>query len=201
MKNLSQDFLKTNFDSLLPVLKETLISKKKAEDRRIFLWELSLKWWRWWQSKLSKSLKVWRKTIRKWEKEVKSWILCIWWKARVWAKGIEEKLPNILKDLKEILDNSSQTDPTFKTTRVYTRLTPKVLRKELIKQKWYTNEELPVAKTLYNKSIKLWYNFTRVSKTKPLKRIKETDDIFDKLNEEHEKSKKKHSENFSRCKK
>ena len=37
-------------------------------------------------------------------------------------KPVEDKLPNLLGDIKEMAENSSQTDPTFKTTRLYIRL-------------------------------------------------------------------------------
>ena len=50
-------------------------------------------------------------------------------------KRIEEKLPHLLEDIKDIIDSQSQTDPNFKTTRLFTRLTSKEIRIQLIIQK------------------------------------------------------------------
>ncbi|SFE88247.1 hypothetical protein SAMN04487969_108206 [Paenibacillus algorifonticola] len=41
------------------------------------------------------------------------------------------------------MDSQSQTDPSFKTERLYTRLTVKAIRELLIREKGYTEEELP----------------------------------------------------------
>jgi hypothetical protein len=40
--------------------------------------------------------------------------------------------------------------------------------------------ELPTARTIYNKVVKLGYSLTKVQKTKPKKKIAETDAIFKK---------------------
>ena len=50
-------------------------------------------------------------------------------------KRIEEKLPYLLEDITSIVDSQSQTDPDFKTTILFTRLTSKEIRKHLIIQK------------------------------------------------------------------
>ena len=49
-------------------------------------------------------------------------------------KKAEEHLPNLLDDIRQIVDEYSQTDPTFRTTRLYTRLTAGEVRKQLIEQ-------------------------------------------------------------------
>lgn len=95
-------------------------------------------------------------------------------------KGIEEYLPNLLKDIKEIVDAESQIDPRFYDSRLFTRLTPETIREELSKQKGYKKEELPSSQTIYNKVRELGYNFSKIQKTKPLKKIAETDAIFKK---------------------
>ncbi|MBE9169910.1 hypothetical protein IQ238_21080 [Pleurocapsales cyanobacterium LEGE 06147] len=46
-------------------------------------------------------------------------------------KKAEWHLPNLLKDLKAIVDDNSQTDPSFKTKRLYTRLSPRQVREQL----------------------------------------------------------------------
>jgi hypothetical protein len=45
-------------------------------------------------------------------------------------------------DIRAIVDGHSQTDPQFKTQRLYTRLTATEVRRQLIAQKGYTDEQL-----------------------------------------------------------
>ena len=98
-------------------------------------------------------------------------------------KRAEEHLPNLLDDIKEIADSFSQTDPTFHTTKLYTRLTAEEVHQQLIVQKGYTPEELPSAETIRRKLNQLGYKVRPVQKSKPLKKIPETDAIFDRLHQ------------------
>ena len=50
-------------------------------------------------------------------------------------KAAEEHMPNLLADIKAIAEAESQTDPTFKTTRLYIRLSAAAVRKQLINLK------------------------------------------------------------------
>jgi hypothetical protein len=81
--------------------------------------------------------------------------------------------------LKSIVDSESQTDPRFEDTRLFTRLTPENIKMQLHK-KGYRLEDLPTNQTIYNKVNELGYSFSTVQKTKPLKKIAETDAIFKK---------------------
>lgn len=105
-------------------------------------------------------------------------------------KKAEEHLPNLLLDIKEIVDSQSQTDPSFKTERLYTRLSAAEVRRQLIKKKGYSDQELPNEETIRVKLNKLGYNLKTVQKTKPKKKIAETDQIFDQLDELHQNAQK-----------
>lgn len=96
-------------------------------------------------------------------------------------KKAEECIPTLLEDLKEIADSFSQTDPTFRTTRIYTRLTAKEVRHQLRSQKGYSPEKLPSEETIRRKLNQLGYQLKAVQKSKPLKKIPETDAIFEEL--------------------
>ncbi len=61
------------------------------------------------------------------------------------------------------------------------RITAKKVRKLLIKLKGYNSKELPEVRTINNLLNRLGYTLKRVQKIKPLKKIKETDAIFDNL--------------------
>jgi hypothetical protein len=73
-------------------------------------------------------------------------------------------LPGLLDDIREIADRYSQTDPTFRTTRQYTRLTTAALRRQLIEEKGYTDAELPSEETIRIKLKDLGYWLKRVKK-------------------------------------
>ena len=130
-----------------------------------------------------------RRTIRKGQQEIARGERHIDNYAARGRKLAEEHLPNLLEDIKEIVDGWSQTDPTFRTTRLYTRITAGEVRKQLKGQKGYTEEELPTTKTIGTKMNDLGYRLRKVKKSKPKKKVVETDAIFEKLNQIHQEAK------------
>ena len=105
-----------------------------------------------------------RMTMSKALKELKGGFCYI---DRYYARGrkrAEEHLPGLLDDIREIADRYSQTDPTFRTTRQYTRLTSAALRRQLIEEKDYTDAELPTEETIRIKLNELGYGLKRVKK-------------------------------------
>ena len=85
-------------------------------------------------------------------------------------KRAEDHLPNLLADITAIVDSQSQTDPQFRSTRLYTRLSAAEVRRQLIAQKGYTNAELPTAETIGAKLNALGYSPKKVAKTQPQKK-------------------------------
>jgi hypothetical protein len=112
-----------------------------------------------------------RKTIRKGMHELESGITCVDAFGSRGRKPSEEHLPNLLTDMRAIVDGQSQTDPQFKTNRLYTRLTAAEVRRQLIAQKGYTDEELPTATTIGTKLNEMNYSPMKVAKSKPKKRL------------------------------
>lgn len=84
-------------------------------------------------------------------------------------KKSEDHLPNLLDDLRAIADSQSQTDPTFQTQRLYTRLSAAEVRRQLIRQKGYCDDELPTAATISRKLNALGYRLRAVQKSRPQK--------------------------------
>lgn len=80
-------------------------------------------------------------------------------------KRAEEHLPDLLKDIEAIAISYSQTDPTFRTTRLYTRLTTAEVRRRLIDEKGYTDAQLPTQETIRTKLNQLGFGLRRVKKT------------------------------------
>jgi len=100
-------------------------------------------------------------------------------------KGTLEKLPLLEGQLRELLDSQSQADPKFKTDRLYTKISIKEIRCQLTKRYGYTDGELPTERTLNTIVNKLGYTLKPVMKTKPKKKIPETDLIFYNLERVH----------------
>jgi hypothetical protein len=84
-------------------------------------------------------------------------------------KSAEEKFPSLLEDIRSIVDGQSQTDPTFRTTRLYTRLSAGEVRRQLIAQKGYNTAELPSEETIRVKLNALGYTLRAVQKSRPQK--------------------------------
>ena len=69
-----------------------------------------------------------RGTVRKGEAELETGIV----EDRLHNRGrkrAEVRLPDLLDDIREIVEPSSQTDPTFRTTKIYTPLSAEEVRK------------------------------------------------------------------------
>jgi hypothetical protein len=111
-----------------------------------------------------------RVTIRKGTHEMQSGIVCQDAFTLRGRKRAEEHLPQLLTDITAIVNGQSQTDPQFRTTRLYTRLSAKEVRHQLIVQKGYTDAELPCVQTIATKLNTLGYTLTKVAKSQPQKK-------------------------------
>jgi hypothetical protein len=78
-----------------------------------------------------------RTTLRKGLHELKSGIVCIDAVAQRGRKPLEARLSNLEADLRAIGEAASQTDPTFRTTQLYRRLTAGEARRRLVEELSY----------------------------------------------------------------
>ena len=111
-----------------------------------------------------------RVTTRKGMHELSTGIRCVDAFCLRGRKRAEEHLPKLLTDIKAIVDAQCQTDPSFQTQRLYTRLTAATVRQQLIVQKGYSDEQLPTAETIRCKIHDLGYHLRKAQKCKPKKR-------------------------------
>jgi len=126
-----------------------------------------------------------RGTIRKGLQELESGVIEDNFSARGRKKS-EEHFPDLLDDIKKIAEPESQIDPSFNSCRLYTRLTAAEVRKRLLEMEGYDEETLPCTKTINTKLNELSYNPKKVQKTKPHKKIPETDEIFEQVHKANE---------------
>jgi len=161
---------KENFLKLLPSLK--LASENlKGSTRRMFLGQIAIDLGRGGKVMVSNYLNISRQTLRKGIREVESGEIQ---KDRFNERGrkpLSQTNPELVSSIKQIVDAASQTDPQFKSTRLYTRLSPRTVREKLIKQ-GYESSNLPSKDTIGNVMKELGYKRRKVSKTKPKKKLK-----------------------------
>lgn len=129
-----------------------------------------------------------RKTVALGLHELRTGITCVDnFKARG-NKKTEEKNHQLETDICSLAEPESQIDPKFQTPFKYTRITAKAMRAALITKMGWKNENLPCEKTIGNILNRLGYRLRRVQKAKPIKKIKETDAIFDNLDRVNKES-------------
>ena len=156
-------------DSVKKLFKETA-SQLKGAARRRFQAQIVMELGYGGQLLAQEQLGWDRNTIRKGIRELTNGINCVdnyslrgRWKA-------EEHLPTLLEDIKKLVDSQSQTDPSFKSQRLYTRLTASEVRKLLIEKFGYSGEKLPTEETIRVKLNYLGYRLKRVAKVLPQKK-------------------------------
>ena len=98
-------------------------------------------------------------------------------------KPVEEHLPHLLDDIRAIVEPHTQADPSLQTQRLYTRISATEVRRQLIAQKGYSDEELPTAEVIRQRLNRMGYTLKRVAKTKPQKTIEQTEAIFAQINQ------------------
>ena len=107
--------------------------------------------------------------IRKGEHELSTGIECLDGRSNGGQKPAEVIFPNLISDIKSIVDGQSQTDPQFRNSRLYTRLSAAEVRRQLMVQKGY-GDAVPSEETIRVKLNMAGYHPARVAKTKPKKR-------------------------------
>jgi hypothetical protein len=167
------------------ILIET-VNKLKSSDRRIALAKIADKYGYGGKSLVAKEFNAGRDTITKGMLELKENKPIQDAHDKKGRKNILYKLPNLKNDIQEIAESQSQIDPKFQSERLYIKLTVKAIRGELIDSKGYADENLPSNQTINNIVNDLGFKLKKIQKTKPLKKIEETDLIFDNLKKVHE---------------
>lgn len=153
-------------DTFKKIFTETAQTLKGSE-RRHFMAEVVRALGQGGQRQAETELGWYRGTIRKGRHELERGLRCYDNFSARGRKPAEHQLPNLLDDLKAIAEAESQTDPTFKTTRLYIRLSAAEVRKQLIAQQGYQDEQLPTEETIRTKLNGLGYQLKKVKKVSP----------------------------------
>lgn len=111
------------------------------------------------------------KTMRKGRQEVASGVAFADRPTNPGRKRTEERLPTLQADLRELLDEQSQVDATFQSGRLYSRLSVREVRTQLIERQGYTDEQLPDNEVLRQRINELGYKLRTVKKNQPKKKL------------------------------
>lgn len=158
--------------SVTEEMKDLLISTSKilkGSERRLFMAKAVKSMGKGGQNLANKELGWHRGTIRMGIRELESGITCLPGTSFRGRKSTISKLPNIQEDIKDIVDGQSQTDPQFKNNRLYTRITVAQVRRQLISEKGYSDQELPCEEVIRKIVNLLGYHLQSVQKSLPKK--------------------------------
>ena len=159
---------------LTPEVKNTIkvaVGLLKGAARRLFMASVVAQMGRGGQSLAAQELGWNRNLIRKGLHELKSGMTCVDAFSSRGRKRWEEKQPGLAQDVRAIVDAQYQTDPTFRTTRLYRRITAKEVRRQLLEDKGYTPDQVPCERSMRDLLATLGFHPRKVIKSKPLRAL------------------------------
>ena len=93
-------------------------------------------------------------------------------------KPIEAHLPDLLDDIRALVEPHTQADPSLSSQRLYTRISAAEVRRQLVQHKGYESTDLPSSEWIRQRLNQMGYHLRRVAKTKAKKVIEQTPAIF-----------------------
>ena len=164
-------------------------AKMSGPQRRDFMAEMSLKYCTG-NARLTERVFGWsREAVETGLGEKRTGIVCIGLQSSCCGnKPWEEKYPEISEYLCKLAENQSQQDPTFQSSIAFTRLTAQSALNAL-KDAGFSDDDLPSLSSMSEILNRLGYRLRKVVKAKPLKKIKETDSIFENIKKKDQDAK------------
>jgi len=163
-------------------------SKLTGAKRRAFQAQVSLDYLDGSPRRAERVFGWWRDAVTLGLHERRSGIICLGNTSARGNRRTEVKQPSLERDIRSLAEPQSQQDPKFQSPFLYTRMTAKGMRQALMDQKGWTTEELPCEKTIGNILNRLGYRLRRVQKAKPVKKVRQTDAIFEHVDRENQAS-------------
>jgi hypothetical protein len=156
-------------------------SQMSGADRRAFQAEMTLKYCAG-SARLAKTVFGWSpEAVRVGLAEKRTGLVCYGAQSAYSGRPRwEDEHPEVARVLIELAEAHAQQDPTFCTTLAYTRLTAEAALSAL-RERGFSDDQLPSPSTMAEVLNRLGYRLRKVVKAKPLKKIKETDTIFDNI--------------------
>lgn len=169
-------------------------SEMRGAERRAFIAEMTLKYCNG-NKRKAEVVSGWgRKTIGAGPGEKHTGIICIGAQSvRSGRIRWEKKEPEACAELRRIAEARSQQDPTFRSTAAYTGLTAEAALK-FLREKGSADEQLPSGSSMAAILNRMGYRLRKAVKAEPLKKIKQTDAVFENIKEKDQQIKKKECE-------
>ena len=164
-------------------------ARMSGPQRRSFIADMSLKYCMG-NPRLTESVFKWsRVTVTTGLGEKRTGITCIGLQSlKSGNDRWEEKHPEIAGLLCKLAESQSQQDPTFESSIAYTRLTaPSAIN--ALREAGIDDDKLPSRSSMTNILDRLGYRLRKIVKAKPLKKIKETDAIFENIKKKDQEAK------------
>lgn len=111
-----------------------------------------------------------RQTIRKGEAELRDGVEILDGRRNNGRPSLEEQMPTLLQDIRDVVDPHTQADPQLRSERMYRKITTKEVMRRLVSEKGYSEEVLPSEEAIRERLDRLGYRPSRVRKTLPKKR-------------------------------
>jgi len=127
-----------------------------------------------------------RETVQVGLHELRTGIRCVERFAQRGRRRTEVQDPNLAQAIHRLAQPHSQVDAEFRPPFLYTRMTAAAMRQALIEQAGYAPEALPSIRTVSSMLNRLNYRLRAVQKSRPEKKIKETDAIFANVHQVNE---------------
>ena len=154
---------------ITPELNKTLNETRntlESSDRRMFMAKIVRLMGPGGQRRAEREFGWHREAIVKGEKELSSGFRCIDNFSGRGRKPAEHHLPDLLDDIKSIVEPASQADPTFRTDQSYCPLTAGQVRRRLIEEMEYSETQVPKERTIRSKLNQLGFKPQIVAKAK-----------------------------------
>jgi hypothetical protein len=121
------------------------------------------------QRQASRALGWARDTVRKGMHELHSGITRLENFPARGRKPVETRLPSLRAAICDLVQDHLQTDPTFRTMRLYCRVSAAEVRQQLIDRKGYRRSQVPSVQTITTKLNDVGFRLPPVTKSKPQK--------------------------------
>ena len=111
-----------------------------------------------------------RHTVELGMHEKRTGLICYGNYASSGKQKTEDVSPQLIQDVRSLVEPESQADPQLRNTFAYTRVTAKNVRQKLVEEKDWNEDLLPQVRTFNNILNRLGYKLRKVEKTKPEKK-------------------------------
>ena len=168
-----QEAVDDSAKELTPTMKDLLADAAKrltSQPRRAFMAKVSAELFGG-NARRAESCFGWnRHTVELGLHERASGITCLDNFAARGNKKMEAKRPELERDIRALADPHSQADPQFRSALSYTRLSAASVRRALVEEKGWREEDLPAPRTMNSILNRLGYRLRSVAKTRPEKK-------------------------------